>query len=496
MTFVRSISEHNHGADRVRLARDLGTIALVLCPVSYLATTVIRFAPLPGYLGAAMVAAFLVALALSPRGYRQRLSVLPMAGVLLAAGAITATVAPFANGLDAWAGALVGLAVMAQLGLVWLFFPWVACDLAGRECEPSPGLQLIPQHAVTLFTRTSLAFLLLVSLIGMGMGAVWCRGETRVPHPGGWALALALLTLGAMLLERLGSFERSAREGNLSLAPRAHLRWAAIALGLLLVVGVMAALGPSHAADPGSTSRTGTARTLEPASPPPPSPLQSQLSQAAQAMSQMSQMMREMPPPALPLLLLLLLLLLAAVLLWVFHRSRAARWLLWALAWLMARLAAAWRRLTGFLRKAAAVSAKDGATILPEPVWARDPLYDIFEHPDVLALLSPRQVLIRTYHLLLNVADMVGRGRRRAQTPLEYQTALGFEDAAAREALRQLTWAYVGAMYAGSEAQAPAPDSVRAAWVLVSEALRSPYAPEELARREEAYLRQVGVRRA
>ena len=113
------------------------------------------------------------------------------------------------------------------------------------------------------------------------------------------------------------------------------------------------------------------------------------------------------------------------------------------------------------MRKAAAVSAKDGATILPEPVWARDPLYDIFEHPEVLALLSPRQVLIRTYHLLLNVADMVGRGRRRAETPLEYQTALGFEDAAAREALRQLTWAYVGAMYAGSEAQPPAPDSVR-----------------------------------
>ena len=58
---MRSISEHNHGADRVKLARDLGTIALVLCPVSYLATIVIRFAPLPGYLGAAMVAAFVVA---------------------------------------------------------------------------------------------------------------------------------------------------------------------------------------------------------------------------------------------------------------------------------------------------------------------------------------------------------------------------------------------------------------------------------------------------
>ena len=33
-----------------------------------------------------------------------------------------------------------------------------------------------------------------------------------------------------MLLERLGSFDRSAREGNLSLQGRAHLRWAVIAL--------------------------------------------------------------------------------------------------------------------------------------------------------------------------------------------------------------------------------------------------------------------------
>jgi len=258
----------------------------------------------------------------------------------------------------------------------------------------------------------------------------------------------------------------------------------------LLLAGLFAGLGPYRPADPAATERTGSAVAKQPFSPPPSvSQPEQQLAAAAAAAAESLAALRALHPAALPLLLLLLLLLLAMVLVWLFQRSRAATWLLWAVGWLISRAVAAWRRLLAVFQRSLAPAKLPVLEALPPPAWVKDPLFDIFEHPDVLAGLTPRDVVIRTYHLLLNFAEMLGRGRRHSETPLEYADSLSADAGPEQAALRELTWGYVGVMY--GDAPAPAPDTVRNAWGRLAATLTAHLPPEELALRREAYLQRI-----
>ncbi len=230
-----------------------------------------------------------------------------------------------------------------------------------------------------------------------------------------------LLTLGLMLLERLGFFERSAQEGNLSLAYRAHRTWVTGALLLLLVAGATAGLGPRRAAPPEPGRVTGN-RMNDAAGPQRGSlPMEEQLRDAGAAIAAAAAAARAGSAPQAALLLLLLLALVALLLIWAFSRSRAARWLLAVVSVLLSRLLALWRRLLAKLRHLVQARREHIQPATPVPPWLRDPLFNIFEHADLLAVLSPREILIRTYHLLLNYGDMLGFGRRPGETPLEFR---------------------------------------------------------------------------
>jgi len=96
--------------------------------------------------------------------------------------------------------------------------------------------------------------------------------------------------------------------------------------------------------------------------------------------------------------------------------------------------------------------------------------------------------VIRTYHLLLDFAEMLGHGRSAGQTPFEYARGLAQVAPAERDALRWLTWAYAGAMYAGESAAMPPAGHVQQAWRRIAGALQRGLTPEELELRRRAYL--------
>ena len=482
-----STSELKSAADPLRAWRSVCALGLVLCPVSYLSLVVLRFAPLPGALAAVGIALFLAVVAASAQGYRRRVSGWEAAMALAGAGAAVGGVSYTVGGVGQAGAAFVSIVTALQMASVWIFLPWLTCDLAGTEYEPRASAA--PKHRAPASPRSSLSFVIFTSFVLFGLGALWSRGELWAPSPTPWLGALTLLALGAMLLERLSFFTRSAREGNLSLPHRALQRWVSAALLTFLLAGLFSGLGPFRPANPAATERTGRAVAEQPFSPPPSiSQPEQQLAAAAAAAADLASSLRNLPPSALPLLLLVLLLLLAVVLVWLFQRSRAATWLLWAVGWLISRAIAAWHRLLAIFQRSLAPAKLPVLEAPPPPAWVKDPLFDVFEHPDVLAGLTPREIVIRTYHLLLSFGEMLGRGRRHSETPLEYADSLRADAGPEQAALRELTWGYVGVMY--GDAPAPAPNTVRDAWGRLAATLTAHLPAEELALRRGAYLRR------
>jgi len=487
---VGSTSEPRPAVGSANLWRTLWIMGLLLCPVSYLSLVVIRFSPLSGSLAAMCVALFLLSLVSSRQGRRRRLSGGAVALVLLAGGAVAGACAYYLNGGGQATALVVSVATALQITFIWIFLPWLHCDLTGAEYELRGGA--VPEHRLPISTRSSLSFVMFTCFVLFGLGALWSRGELWVPSPTPWLAALAVFVLGAMLMERLHSLARSAREGNLIMPQQAHRQWVSAAIVLLVLASLAATLGPYRGATPVPTARTGSVRRESPAAPPPSFLRQEpRLSDAAAVLLQATSSLRALPRAALPLVLLLLLLLIAVVLVWLFQRSRAAAWLLAAVSWLIAKAVAAWQRLLAAFQRALAPASVPITEDCPQPPWATDPLFDVFEHPDILAGLTPREVVIRTYHLMLSFADMLGRGRRHSETPLEYARVLSVGEGRPSAALTQLTWSYVGAMYAGAAVVAPPPESIRAAWGRIAAALTAQLSPEELAVRRDAYLRRT-----
>jgi hypothetical protein len=380
--------------------------------------------------------------------------------------------------------------VACEIIFIWHFLPWIVRD--ADVPSGHTGLQFVPRGARSpVRVRAALGLVLLLAFLLFGLGALWSRGEKGVPAPTAWLIALALVSFTLMFVERMSFFEHSARHGNLVMAAGCYRTWIGNGLALLVLAAILAAALPWRPSPKrNDTARVGSATLETPALPAPrTSGLRDAVDQAAAVVKQVGTAALAAPRAVLALWLLLLLLLLALVLVWGFRRSRASKRLVWLLRWMLSAAARVWRR---FIAALAHFLPAPGSAPVEKPAAAReepaDPLFDFFEDTEALAALSPREVVIRTYHLLLNFAEMLGHGRRLGQTPFEYAEQLQQEVPVAAESVLALTWAYAGAMYGGDRAVLPEPSAVRRAWNRVSAALTTGTSPEDILLRRRAYL--------
>jgi hypothetical protein len=314
------------------------------------------------------------------------------------------------------------------------------------------------------------------------LGAAWSRGEAKVPSPTVWIILIGALVLLLMMIERLASFERASREGNLLLAPgayRAHIGAAVAALALLGIIATALPLRVMKAER--EAGRLGNVQT-EALGSGAGSTGASAAAVAGAAMQSLAEALATRPRYFLPLLLFLLLLLLMLILLWGFRKSRAARWLVRMAARVLAGLLFVWQRLKALFVRPARPS------VAAAPAQPEDPLLDLFEQPESLAGLTARDIVIRAYHLLLNFAEMLGQGRRTGQTPFEYAHVLRQAAPAASEPVLALTWGYANAMYGGEPVELPDPPTTQEAWLRAKAALTAGLSEEDLALRRRAYL--------
>lgn len=479
-----STSERQVGAERLRAGYHVWALAVLLCPLSYVSLVLLGYWPATGLIATILVTLFVLTFALTTRDGRTEAKIWQGALLAVAAGSVVGSLARSYEGADPVSATFAGLAAGGQLALFCIFYTWITAELAGVEMEAG-DISPTPRRAVKS-SRAALGLLLFLSFLLYGLGAAWSRGEARAPNPALWMAVQLVLTLGVMVLERLGFFERSAREGNLAFTASAHRTWIAGAVVVALVASALAVMGPRREPTPKGESRPGNISTEGAGGESGSFPMEQQLRDAGAAVSVAAAGMRSAPRSVAVLWLLLLLLLVALIVVWGFQRSRAARWLLWAVSAVLTWVMRQWQRLRAALARLRRVHLLDKQERTEEAPWVRDPLVDIFEHPELLETLSAREVLIRTYHLLLNYGEMLGLGRGREQTPLEYSRSLGLEGSAG-EALGELTWGYAGAMYGGAGTSLPEREAVRSAWGQVAAALRGRYPAEEVARRRAAY---------
>ncbi len=490
---MASTSKQEAAGGRFRVERWSWTTWLVLCVVSYPAVVVVWTAPRAGLAGGLAVGIILLSAAgLGYSGRREPEGWLWPGLSSLSSGAIVLALAFAADRTSLGTALLCGLAVAGEILFIWHFLPWIA-----RDADPSPArggaaLQLFrtgKRPAVRV--RPALALLLLLAFLSLGLGAAWSRGERDIPAPTGWLFALALLTFGLLFVERISFFERSAREGNLLLPAGCYRKWIGAGLAFLFFAAAVAAIIPRQPS-PKETGagRPGRAAVEMPAPAAPQQPgLRETAGEAVATARRLAAAALAMPPLLLALWLLLLLLLVALILVWGFRRSRAAGWILRLLAWAFSFAARAWRRLAAAIGRLLAVRGKGAqAEAPPGGERAGDPFLDPFEDPETIVGLSPREIVIRTYHLLLNFAEMLGHGRGRGQTPFEYANLLQQAAPKMDQSLTALTWAYAGAMYGGEHFAPPEPAAVRRAWERISRALTEDVSPEDLELRRRAYL--------
>jgi hypothetical protein len=475
----------------VRIEVWLCAALLVLCVISYPTALLLALAPAAGWAAFLAAGLFLLALAtLGQAGHRLfDRSAVPLLASLSAA-MVVGLIAVILDRLDPYTATLCAAIVAGQIIFTWHFLPWLVADAGAVEFVPGALLQLFRRLSrQPRRPRAALPFTLLLGLLTLGLGASWARAQPWAPHPAPWLIALILLSFALMFLERVSLFDHSASHGNLHIDPGSYSYWTgAAAIALLLFAG-LAALGPWR--PPAERLGPPSAGQLFSPTPAGPSPLglPDAPSRADAVRRELLRLLLGTPRTTVALILFLLLLLVVLILVWGFARSRPASWLAAAAAWIIARLLRAWRRLAAALQRWFARPAQQPAPAAPsEDEELPDPLFDLFDSPELLAKLAPHEVVIRTYHLLLNFAEMLGHGRRPGQTPFEYARGLVAARPGAREAVMTLTWGYAGAMYGGDEADLPRPETVRDSWRRLAEALTAHLDPDEVALRRRSYL--------
>lgn len=490
---MASTSSRQPPGERLRLELWSWSTWLVLCVISYPAVVIVWNAPRAGLLGGVAVGAgLLFAASFGYAGRRELEGWLWPAASSIASAAAVAALAYSVDEVPLGTAVLCGLAVAAEIIFIWHFLPWIVRD---AQPTPAPGemtIQLLRARGRTAVrVRAALTLVLILAFLALGLGASWARGEKQVPSPTGWLIALAFVTFALMFAERLSFFERTAREGNLFLPAGCYRKWVGAGLVLLLLAAVVAAAIPLER-HPQQTDegRLGSVASETPAAPEPRgSGLGEAAGQAAAVVRQAAAAALALPPLLLALWLLLLLLLLALVLVWGFRRSRATRWLLRALGWAASLAGRVWRGLLAAIKRLFPQRGEgpSAAAALAGEASA-DPLFDPFEDPETLAGLSPRELVIRTYHLVLSFAEMMGHGRRLGATPFEYAHQLQRAAPKASDSVVSLTWAYAGAMYGGEHFSPPQASAVRDSWERISAALTADLSPEDVALRRRAYL--------
>ncbi len=480
-------SDSQPARHRLRLELWSWSAWLVLGVVSYPAVLLIWTAPRAG-LVAGLITGLLVVYA-ATLGYSRRRELerwfLPTLLSAFAAVAIAA-IAFTLDQISLQRAALCGLILGAETVFIWHFLPWLVHDADTPEAAPalSVGRGLLTQPTTRRAgAHASLSIVLLLGLLAFGLGAVWSRAEARIPGPTAWIIALGALALAFMFVERLAFLERAAREGNLLLVAGSYRKWFASALLTFILIGGLAAIAPLYQTKARrEAERAGSVASQTPAAAALSRGFNRAADAASAAASQAAAGLSSMSQGRLPLLLLLLLLLLAALLIYLLRRTRAVRRLLLAAKRFSSFLARIWNRLRAWFERFKRPTQTTPAT---SPV---DPLLNPFEDPRTLEGLSAREVIIHTYHLLLNFAEMLGQGRRLGQTPFEYARALATAAPTASESLLALTWAYSGVMYGGSAASVPDIGAVRHSWERISSALTANLTEEDLTLRRRAYL--------
>ncbi len=479
-------SDSQPARHRLRLELWSWSAWLVLSVVSYPAVLLIWTAPRAG-LVAGLIAGLLVVYA-ATLGYSRRRELerwfLPTLLSALAA-MIIATLAVVLDQVDSQTAALCGLILGAETVFIWHFLPWLVHDADTPEAVPgSVGRDLLTSRKIRRpNTRAALSIVLLLGLLAFGLGAVWSRAESRVPGPTAWIIALGVLALAFMFVERLAFLERAARESNLLLVAGSYRKWFTTALLTFILIGGLAAIAPIYQTKARrEAERAGSAASQTPAAAALSRGYNRAADAASAAASQVAAGFSSLSRGQLSFLLLLLLLLLIALLLYLMRRTRAVRRLALAIKRFGAFLARIWNRLRAWLER----FQRPAQTTPAAPIV--DPLLNPFDDPRLLEGLSAREVIIYTYHLLLNFAEMLGQGRRQGQTPFEYARALSTAAPTASESLLALTWAYSGVMYGGSETTAPDLAAVRHSWERISSALTANLSAEDLSLRRRAYL--------
>lgn len=472
--------------ERMRIELWSWSAWLVLCIVSYPALALLWFAPRAGLVSALAAGAFLVVTAGFGHARRRGWSSLGRL-VMVAFGAAGAAgaLAFVADRVDLVSAALCGVAAGAEIVFIGRFLPWIAADAEMGDGASGESVQLMPRGRRAAHARGGLAFALMLAFLTLGLGAAWSRGERWAPDPTAWAVAVVLLALGLMFVERVSSLSRSSLSGNLRMPRESYRRWIAAAVIAVALCAAVAAIAPLRSArERQAQTRTGSATAAGEAAQPAPSRAQDLAARASAGLRAVALWAQGAPRGVLALWLLFLLLLLLAVMIWGFRRSRPTRLLLR----LLARLVAAWERAMAALRRWLTPPPTARAPARAAPLGDENPFFDVFEHPDVIGRLSPREAIIRTYHLVLNTAEMLGHGRARGQTPFEYAHTIRETAPRATEPMMVLTWAYANAMYGGPAATLPDLSLIRRSWHQVEESLAAGVSPEDLDLRRRAYL--------
>ena len=471
----------------------------VVCVVSYPVVALGQRMPLGGLVAMLAICGLLVMVAHGGRGDPRFLSI--------KTGCVAAIWANLLVGASAWLGdgaeegGVLDLLIVTNLGLAFSahFLYWLVADAAPEAVPARLGFEpFLGERRSALVGRVGLAVVLMLGLLLFGLGAVWSRGEDWVPSPVYWVVALVFLSLVLMFAERLRYFGRSARDGNLLLAFRARERWIAAGVLVLVAAALVAAAFPWSPPTPEETaSRAGSRGESGPA----PAGVMETLArdaagQARALAGEAAAAFARTPRVFSVLWLLLLVLVVAAVLVWAFSRTRAARWVLGAVVAALEWCVRTWRRCVAWLNSAFLRGRQEEPAVEggESPlVW--DPLFDVFEDTEALSRLSAREIAVRTYHLMLNFAEMLGHGRRSGQTPFEYGRRLTHTIPMAEHAVMALTWGYAQAMYGGENVSLPPASSVRESWRRVAEALTAEVSEEDLALRRRAYLASRAMER-
>jgi len=111
----------------------------------------------------------------------------------------------------------------------------------------------------------------------------------------------------------------------------------------------------------------------------------------------------------------------------------------------------------------------EGVPATPEAT--EEQIVDVFDHPELLARLSPQEIIVRTFRLLMRYGEMLGRGRQQWESPLGYGQELASFLGTGDEKMREVCWAYCLAAYAPGQPDRTAVDGLRECWRPVKEAI-------------------------